>query len=202
VRGERRVAADAYDGMYGSPRYNLPVRIWTIGHSTRSLEDFLDLLRAFEIEALVDVRHYPGSRRLPHFHRDALAEALPVAGIEYRHVVSLGGRRKPSPDSPNTAWRSAQFRGYADYMATGEFRAGVDELLALAATRPTAMMCAEAVWWRCHRSLVSDWLKVRDHEVLHIVGPRKIEPHPYTSAASIVDGALSYAAPDEEPRLL
>jgi uncharacterized protein (DUF488 family) len=164
VRGERRVAADAYDGMYGSPRYNLPVRIWTIGHSTRSLEDFLDLLRAFEIEALVDVRHYPGSRRLPHFNRDALAEALPVAGIEYRHVVSLGGRRKPSPDSPNTAWRSAQFR--------------------------------------CHRSLVSDWLKVRGHEVLHIVGPRKIEPHPYTSAASIVDGALSYAAPDEEPRLL
>jgi uncharacterized protein (DUF488 family) len=170
------------------------VRIWTIGHSTRSLDEFLELLRANGIEALADVRHYPGSRRLPHFNRDALAEALPAAGIEYRHLVRLGGRRKPVPDSPNTAWRSEQFRGYADYMATDEFREGMDELLELAAARPTAMMCAEAVWWRCHRSLVSDWLKVRDHEVLHIVGPRKVEPHPYTSAASIVGGRLSYAS--------
>jgi uncharacterized protein (DUF488 family) len=179
------------------------VRIWTIGHSTRSLDELVDLLRAQQIEAVADVRHYPGSRRLPHFNRDALAEALPAAGIEYHHFVSLGGRRRPAADSPNTAWRSEQFRGYADYMETDEFRTGAQALLELAATRPTAMMCAEAVWWRCHRSLVADWLKVRGHEVLHIVGPRKVEPHPYTSAASIVDGRLSYAGPDAmEPRLL
>ena len=169
------------------------MRLWTVGHSTRSLDDFLALLRTHGIEALADVRHYPGSRRLPHFNRDALAASLHEAGIEYRHIVRLGGRRKPGPDSPNTAWRSEQFRGYADYMATDDFRDGLDELLELAASRPTAMMCAEAVWWRCHRSLVSDLLKNEGHEVLHIASAGKAELHPYTTVARLADGRLSYA---------
>src|SRR5689334_21775582 len=169
------------------------MRIWTVGHSTRSLDDFLAILEGAGIEALADVRHYPGSRRLPHFNREALADSLRAVSIEYRHIVKLGGRRRPAPDSPNTAWRSEAFRGYADYMQTDEFRAGLDELLTLAAERPTAMMCAEAVWWRCHRGLVSDLLKSKGHEVLHITGPGKVDAHPYTSAARIVDGKLSYA---------
>jgi uncharacterized protein (DUF488 family) len=180
------------------------VRIWTVGHSTRSLEEFLELLRSENIQAIADVRHYPGSRRLPHFNREALANELPAAGIEYRHIVQLGGRRKLSPDSPNTAWRNEGFRGYADYMMTDEFRTGIDRLLELAAERRAAMMCAEAVWWRCHRSLASDWLKANGHEILHIVGPDKVAEHPYTSAARIVGGKLSYSAADEDgqPRLL
>jgi uncharacterized protein (DUF488 family) len=170
------------------------VRIWTVGHSTRSLEDFIALLRAHGIEALADVRHYPGSRRLPHFNRDALAASLTEAGLEYRHIVRLGGRRKPAADSPNTAWRSDAFRGYADFMATVEFRAGMGEILELAAAKPTAMMCAEAVWWRCHRSLVSDLLKSEGHEVLHIASPTRAEPHPWTTAARMEAGRLSYSA--------
>jgi uncharacterized protein (DUF488 family) len=177
------------------------MRLWTIGHSTRSLDDFLALLRSLDIQALADVRHYPGSRRLPHFNREALSEALASEGIEYRHMVRLGGRRKPLPDSRNTAWRNEGFRGYADYMATAEFRAGLDELLALASEKPTAMMCAEAVWWSCHRSLVADLLKSEGYEVLHILSPGKVELHPYTSAAKIVGGCLSYAA-EAEPKLL
>jgi uncharacterized protein (DUF488 family) len=170
------------------------MRIWTVGHSTRSLEDFVTLLCAHQIEALADIRHYPGSRRLPHFNRDALAASLAEAGIEYRHIVRLGGRRKPAADSPNTAWRSDAFRGYADYMATDEFRAGLSELLELTAAQPTAIMCAEAVWWRCHRSLVSDLLKSDGHEVLHIASPTRAEPHPWTTAARVEAGRLSYSA--------
>ncbi len=173
-----------------------PVRIWTIGHSTRSIDDFLALLNANGIRALADVRRYPGSRRLPHFGQDALAHVLANADIAYQHFPELGGRRRARADSPNTAWRSEAFRGYADYMMTKEFREGIARLLDLARSTPTAVMCAEALWWQCHRGLIADDLKAAGHDVLHIVGPNKIEPHPFTSAARLVDGRLSYAAAD------
>lgn len=168
--------------------------IWTIGHSTRTFDEFLALLRSAEIAALADVRRFPGSRRLPHFGQDLLRDALAAAGISYTHFPELGGRRRPRPDSPNTAWRDQAFRGYADYMMTDEFRAGVARLLAFARQQPTTFMCAEALWWQCHRGLIADDLKAAGHDVLHIMGSGKIEPHPYTSAARIVNGALSYAS--------
>jgi uncharacterized protein (DUF488 family) len=167
--------------------------VWTIGHSTRTLEAFIDLLQTCRIEAIADVRRFPGSRRYPYFASEALAASLPAHGIGYEWIPKLGGRRKVQPDSPNTAWRNASFQGYADYTATDEFAEGLDALLALAAQRRTAMMCAEAVWWRCHRSLVSDVLKLRGIEVVHIMDASHSTEHPYTSPARIVDGELSYA---------
>ena len=175
--------------------------IWTIGHSTRPIEEFIDLLREFEIGVLVDVRHYPGSRRYPHFHKEALRGALGAAGIRYEHLVELGGRRPARPDSHNLAWRNASFRGYADYMETEPFRAGVERLLDIARTDRTAIMCSEAVWWRCHRSMIADYLKAMGVEVLHILSRSKVQEHPYTSAAQIVDGRLSYASPESAPRV-
>jgi uncharacterized protein (DUF488 family) len=173
-----------------------PVCIWTIGHSTRTTDDFLALLNSNDIRALADVRRYPGSRRLQHFCQDALAHSLDELGIVYQHFPELGGRRRPRADSPNTAWRNEAFRGYADYMMTNEFRAGVARLLDLARSTPTAVMCAEALWWRCHRGLIADDLKAGGLEVVHIMGPNKTEAHPFTSAARIVGGKLSYAAAD------
>jgi uncharacterized protein (DUF488 family) len=170
------------------------VRIWTIGHSTRSIEDFISLLKKNEIKLLADVRSWPGSKRYPQFNNEMLAESLNAYGIRYEHFPELGGRRKPKADSRNTAWRNASFRGYADYMETEQFQQGVERLLGLArGAGPAAIMCAEAVWWRCHRSLISDFLKVRGTEVTHILDANKIEPHPFTSAARIVGGKLSYA---------
>ena len=170
-------------------------RIWTIGHSTRSIEEFIALLAQHGIRVLADVRLLPGSKRYPHFNNDALAESLGAHGIRYEHFRELGGRRRPRPDSRNAAWRNDAFRGYADYMETAEFAAGVARLLSLASTvGPTALMCAEAVWWRCHRGLVSDYLKARGVEVLHIMDTKKADPHPWTSAATLIDGQLSYAA--------
>jgi uncharacterized protein (DUF488 family) len=168
------------------------VRIWTIGHSTRSIEDFISLLKKNEIKLLADVRCWPGSKRYPQFNREALAESLDAHGIRYEHFPELGGRRKPNADSRNTAWRNASFRGYADYMETEEFHKGVERLLGLAhEVEPAGIMCAEAVWWRCHRSLISDYLKARGIDVMHILDAKN-EPHPFTSAASIVRGKLSY----------
>ena len=170
-------------------------RIWTIGHSTRSIEDFVGALAAHGIKLIADVRLLPGSKRYPHFNSEALAEALRHSAIGYEHFRELGGRRKAQPDSRNTAWRNDSFRGYADYMETAEFAAGIERLFASSATiGPAAIMCAEAVWWRCHRGLVSDYLKARGVEVIHIVDAKKAEPHPWTSAATIVDGRLSYSA--------
>lgn len=170
-------------------------RIWTIGHSTRTIDDFIGALAAHEIKLLADVRLLPGSKRYPHFNSDALAESLAGAGIRYEHFRELGGRRRPRPDSPHTAWRNDAFRGYADHMESADFQAAIERLLASAAAiGPTAIMCAEAVWWRCHRGLVSDYLKARGIEVMHIVDARKADPHPWTSAATIVDGSLSYSA--------
>jgi uncharacterized protein (DUF488 family) len=168
------------------------MKIWTVGHSTRSGEEFVRILLENRIEVLVDVRTFPGSRRYPQFNRDTLAEALKEVGIEYQHKANLGGRRAPRPDSHNTAWRNAQFRGYADHMETEEFKNGVRELLELSTGARVAVMCAEAVWWRCHRSLIADYLKAEGHEVVHIIDEKKTEEHPYTSAARVVNGRLSY----------
>jgi uncharacterized protein (DUF488 family) len=170
------------------------MRIWTIGHSTRMIDEFISLLEENEIKLLVDVRAWPGSRRYPQFNKDALAESLSAHGIRYEHFPELGGKRKSKPDSRNTAWRNASFRGYADYMETEQFQKGIERLLDAGEVGPTAIMCAEAVWWRCHRSLIADYLKARGVEVLHVLAANKVEPHPYTSAARIVDGALSYAS--------
>jgi uncharacterized protein (DUF488 family) len=170
------------------------MRIWTVGHSTRSIDEFISLIQANDIKLLADVRSLPGSRRYPQFNREMLAGSLGKAGIHYEHFPELGGRRKPRSDSRNLAWRNASFRGYADYMEIEEFRKGVERLLGLAAgAGPTAIMCAEAVWWRCHRSLISDYLKARRIEVMHILDANKTQAHPYTSAARIVNGELSYA---------
>jgi uncharacterized protein (DUF488 family) len=171
------------------------MRIWTIGHSTRGIDEFTSLLKENQIKLLVDVRAFPGSKRYPQFNREALAKSLKVHGIRYEHFPELGGKRKSRPDSRNTAWRNASFRGYADYMETEQFQKGIERLLEIVSEAgATAIMCAEAVWWRCHRSLIADYLKSRGTEVLHILGANKIEPHPYTSAARIVNGELSYEA--------
>ena len=169
--------------------------MWTIGHSTRAIDEFISLLKENETKLLVNVRAWPGSKRYPQFNKDALKESLTARGIRYEHFAELGGKRKSKPDSRNTAWRNASFRGYADYMETEQFQKGIERLLDVAAEGGlTAIMCAEAVWWRCHRSLVADYLKARGVEVLHVLGANKVEPHPYTSAARIVNGELSYAA--------
>ena len=166
--------------------------IWTIGHSTRSIDEFIEALKSFKIETLVDVRSFPGSRRYPQFSKEILSLSLAEAGIEYLHFPDLGGRRPALPDSINMAWRSKTFRGYADYMQTEAFKAGIERLFEVAGKKRTAFMCAEAVWWRCHRSLISDYLKADGVEVIHIMAPGKSEEHPLTSAARIVDGRLSY----------
>ena len=166
--------------------------IWTVGHSTRSIEEFNQILTSHKIKALVDVRTFPGSRRYPQFNREALASSLEAIGIQYVHEPKLGGRRKARPDSRNTAWNNEGFRGYADHMETPEFQQGIAELLELAGQQSTAVMCAEAVWWRCHRSLISDYLKAEGVRVVHILSEKKTEDHPYTPVARIVDGRLSY----------
>lgn len=172
--------------------------LWTIGHSTRTITDFIALLKANKIATLADVRTYPGSRRCPQFNQDNLSQSLVATGIEYFHFPELGGRRKPRSDSPNTVWRHKAFRGYADYMITPAFHAGIDRLLAIAGKKRTAIMCAEALWWRCHRSLIADYLKASGYDVLHIMSPKSTEGHPFTSAARIVNGKLSYSAPESE----
>jgi uncharacterized protein (DUF488 family) len=168
--------------------------IYTIGHSTRTSEEFIALLQIHSIEMLVDVRSYPGSRRYPHFNKETLLKELPAKDILYLHMLSLGGRRKASAQSKNTAWKNDAFRGYADYMETDEFKKGIDDLEKIGRAYRTVFMCSEAVWWRCHRSLIADYLKVRGWKVLHILNNKKAEEHPYTAAAKIVDGNLSYSA--------
>jgi uncharacterized protein (DUF488 family) len=166
--------------------------VWTIGHSTRPLKTFLALLEQYQIEAVADVRRYPGSRRLPHYSQAPLDDALRQNGIAYHWIESLGGRRRPRPESPNTSWRNIQFRGYADYMAGPAFEGGLNELLDVAERLRTALMCAEAVWWRCHRALISDALSVRGIEVVHIIDETHAVVHPYTSPARIFRGQLTY----------
>lgn len=172
--------------------------IWTIGHSTRALDAFLDLLAGHRLEAVADVRRFPGSRRYPQYAQAALGAALAAHGIAYRWLPALGGRRRPLPDSLNTAWRNASFRGYADYMGTTEFSRGLDELLDLADRSRTTLMCAEATWWRCHRALIADELCVRGIEVVHILDAGHTATHPYTAPARIVHGRLSYVPADAD----
>jgi uncharacterized protein (DUF488 family) len=169
-------------------------KIWTVGHSTRPIEEFLQILQNATITAVADVRRFPGSRRYPHYNQQALSDSLMAAGIEYVWLPELGGRRQPQPNSPNVAWRNTSFRGYADYMDTDAFEQGIDRVTALADDARVALMCSEALWWQCHRSLISDYLKIRGYCVIHLLAPTKQEEHPYTSAAQIVDGQLSYAA--------
>jgi uncharacterized protein (DUF488 family) len=168
-------------------------RIWTVGHSTRSADEFNEILLAQHIKALVDVRSFPGSRRYPQFNKPELAKSLEAIGIAYSHNPKLGGRRRPTSSSKNTAWKNASFRAYADHMETAEFNQGIEELLKVAAEKSTTIMCAEAVWWRCHRSLIADYLKSNGVEVINILDVSKTEVHPYTSAAQIINGRLSYA---------
>ena len=166
--------------------------VWTIGHSTRSGSEFNQILNAHQISELVDVRTFPGSRRYPQFNKEVLSQALAAVGIDYLHLPALGGRRKPQPHSTNTAWKNASFRAYADHMESLEFKQGIEELLEVSALKRTAIMCAEALWWRCHRSLISDYLKSIGVVVIHIADEKKTETHPYTSAARIVEGKLNY----------
>jgi uncharacterized protein (DUF488 family) len=166
--------------------------IWTIGHSIHPLEEFIEMLQSFQIEVVADVRSFPGSRKFPHFNKEALEVSLPQAGFRYNHLKNLGGRRKVHLDSKNTSWRNQAFRGYADYMETDAFREGIDELKQIALTKRTAYMCSEAVWWRCHRSMISDYLKSEGWNVMHIMGVDKAEKHPYTQPAKIVAGKLTY----------
>ena len=170
--------------------------IWTIGHSTHPFDEFIEMLNSFNIELLADIRNFPGSRGYPQYNKESLEFELPNRGIGYIHLKELGGRRKPAPDSKNTRWRHEAFRGYADYMETTEFKNAIDKLCHLALSKPTAFMCSEAVWWSCHRSLVSDYLKVRGWTVIHIMGVNKASEHPYTSAAIVVNGELHYDEPE------
>lgn len=172
-------------------------QIWTIGHSNRAIEEFLALLTGEEIALLADIRRFPGSRKYPHFNPEPLGESLEQGGIQYLPFKELGGRRKVSEDSPHTVWRNDAFRGYADYMDTAEFDCALERLMELGSARRTAIMCSEAVWWRCHRSMVADALKARGVHVLHIMGPGKTTEHPYTAPARIVDGRLYYGAAKE-----
>jgi len=167
--------------------------LYTIGHSTRTIEELIAALRAHQIQAVADIRAFPASRRLPQFNREALEKSLPAAGIQYVWVKALGGYRKKILDeSPNIALRNASFRNYADYMLTAEFEHAVAELVVLGEASRTAYMCAERVYFHCHRMLVSDWLVGHGHEVWHIEGEGTAKPHRLTAEARVVAGRLLY----------
>jgi uncharacterized protein (DUF488 family) len=171
--------------------------VFTIGHSTRPIEELLALLAENGVGLLVDVRRYPGSRRHPQFSREALAGSLQAAAIDYMHEPRLGGRRAAKPGSPHTAWRVEAFRGYADHMETAEFQEALEELIALSRERTVAILCAEAVPWRCHRRLISDALVARGIEVRHILGPRRADRHEIDPNARVLEGGrrLVYSGP-------
>lgn len=169
----------------------------TVGHSTHPIEEFIGILRAHGIRRLVDVRTIPKSRRNPQFNRESLTVSLPAAAIEYKHLPGLGGLRHPRKDSMNMAWRNASFRGYADYMQTPEFDENLSQLIELAADIPTAIMCAEAVPWRCHRSLIADALVARGIQVLEILNASKSQPHNLTAFAKVDGGRVTYPSSKE-----
>ncbi len=179
--------------------------MWTIGHSTRPIDEFLGLLRTYGIQLLADVRIMPYSRRHPQFHSDALAKSLTDAAIAYRHMPKLGGRRKSRPDSVNAGWRNASFRGYADYMETPPFQEALDDLMAAGQKLSVAIMCAEAVPWRCHRTLIADALVSRGWTVRHIISTTSFKPHTLTPFAKIAGDHLTYPSqapgPESNPRL-
>lgn len=173
-------------------------QIWTIGHSTHPLAEFLAWLQSFSIAQLVDVRSLPGSRKFPQFNKEVLAESLSDAGIRYMHLKALGGRRKFHRDSPNTVWRNHSFRAYADYMRTTAFQEGLEQLKIRAREQPTVIMCSEAVWWRCHRAMIADILKMEGWVVNHIMGLKRSVEHPFTQPAKVVNGDLYYGAAQED----
>ena len=172
----------------------MPLTVLTVGHSNRSLDAFLAILKAHGVECLADVRTIPRSRHNPQFNAEALEKSLPMAGIVYTRLPRLGGLRKPRKDSRNLAWRNDSFRGYADYMETAEFEKGIAELLALARDRRTAILCAEALYYRCHRSLISDALVCRGVETIHLMDHRKTSGHRLTPFVKIEDGRPTYPA--------
>jgi uncharacterized protein (DUF488 family) len=173
--------------------------IATIGHSTRPIDEFMAILNAHGIACLADVRTIPKSRHNPQFTGDRLAATLQEAGIQYLHCPDLGGLRTPSTASSNVGWNNAGFRGFADHMETATFERALEELVNTARRHPTAVMCAEALWWRCHRSLISDALMVRGIDVVHLMNQHTSEPHRLTPFARMVNGRLSY--PAQEPSL-
>lgn len=166
--------------------------IYTIGHSNREIDEFIELLQKNKIEILIDVRKLPGSAKYPHFNQDVLSRSLSSTDIHYVHLKELGGRRKPNKDSINTIWKNKSFQAYADYMSTAEFHKGIDVLLEYANQKRVVLMCSEAVWWRCHRALIADYLKSIGVEVCHIMSATSNQLHPFTSAARIRDGKLVY----------
>ena len=167
--------------------------LYTIGHSTRTIDELVGALKAHRIQNLADIRAFPMSRRLPHFNRDSLQQTLPAAGVHYEWMKGLGGyRKKILEESPNIALRNQSFRNYADYMLSPEFEQSMTELLALAESSRTAYMCAERPYFRCHRMLVSDWLVAHGHQVLHIDASGPVKPHALTAEARIIDGLLIY----------
>ena len=188
-----------------APVHHGPMRhgdtLWTIGHSTRPWEDFVALLHGNEIACLVDVRRFAGSRRNPQYGPGEMAPALEDAGIAYRPMPAFGGRRKPGDDSPNGAWRVAAFRGYADYMANADYIRARDALMEVALRERTCVMCAEAVWWRCHRRLIADDFVARGWTVLDIMGPGKVDAHILNPDAVMVDGVLRYPGPQASLQL-
>jgi len=169
-----------------------PLVISTVGHSTHPIEEFIAILKAHGVSRLVDVRTVPRSRHNPQFSRENLLQSLENAGIEYRHMPGLGGLRHPKRDSVNTGWRNASFRGYADYMQSAEFAQNLESLIQLAQEKPTAIMCAEAVPWRCHRSLIADALLARDVAVQEILGEGKARPHALTPFAKVEGTQITY----------
>ena len=171
--------------------------LWTLGHSTKPIDKFIGLLLAHQISLLIDVRTVPRSRYNPQFNRDTLAQSLRDAGLQYRHLPELGGLRKPKKDSLNDGWRNASFRGYADYMQTEEFHEAINALMASGHQEQTTVMCAEAVPWRCHRSLIADALVSRGWDVRHIMSPENATPHILTSFAHVEKGTLTYPKPTD-----
>jgi uncharacterized protein (DUF488 family) len=171
------------------------MKVWTIGHSTRTTGELIAVLTSHGIEAVADVRRFPGSRRMPQFSEQALTRDLRAHGIDYRWILELGGRRRSSPDSPNSGWRHAAFRGYADYIATEEFADGLLELMMIAGGPRTAIMCAEILWWRCHRRIIADVLTALGVRVEHLRDERPGELHRLAAPARLVDGVLMYSLP-------
>jgi uncharacterized protein (DUF488 family) len=172
--------------------------VLTIGHSNKPLQEFLQLLQAYGVTLIMDVRKMPGSRRNPQFGRDTLPQALQQAGIDYVHMPGLGGLRRRRPDSPNSGWKNASFQGYADYMLTPEFEKSLQELLERARGEQVALMCAESVPWRCHRSLIADALSVRGVAVEHILGISRKQPHALRTWARVQGTRIIYPPPAEE----
>lgn len=190
-------------GPHAATMQRDPLVIYTVGHSTRKLPAFLELLHGYGIKQLVDVRTIPRSRKNPQFNAESLPQALRKAHVQYTHVAALGGLRRAARDSVNTGWRNASFRGFADYMRGAEFAKGLERLIVLSSEGPAAIMCAEAVPWRCHRSLIADALIVRGIHVKHILSASQVREHTLTSFAEVKEGRISYPqSPDRSSLVL